>query len=75
MTELVELRVGGEAEVELPYSEVCMHMRVAGKRYRVRAMPASWDAKRVGSVQILNPDGSLFSFPILPDEAGVRELA
>lgn len=55
---------GETVSVELPYSEVCMHMRVAGKRMDVQFL-----SERNGA-QLLNANGSRFSFPILPGEAG-----
>ena len=55
---------GDELSVILPHSEVCMHMRVAGKRMQVRYL-----GDRAG-VQLLTDAGGDFSFPILPGEAG-----
>jgi hypothetical protein len=53
-----------EFTLQLPYSEVCMHLRVAGTRMRARLAPN-------GMVQLLGPDGSPFSFPITAGEAGL----
>jgi hypothetical protein len=53
-----------EFTVQLPYSEVCMHLRVAGTRMRARL-------EQGGMVQLLGPDGSPFSFPITAGEAGL----
>jgi hypothetical protein len=53
-----------EFTVELPFSEVCMHLRVAGTRMRARLA-------HNGMVQLLGPDGSPFSFPITAGEAGL----
>lgn len=50
--------------VELPFSEVCMHMRVAGRLMLVRPLPD-------GMAQILNEDGSPFSAPVTRAEAGL----
>jgi hypothetical protein len=50
--------------VQLPYSEVCMHLRVAGIRMYARL-------EQGGMVQLLGPDGSGFSFPITAGEAGL----
>ena len=58
------VNTGDIVSVEPPFSEVCMHMRVAGKRMSVQFL-----GERRGA-QILNDDGSNFSFPILPGEAG-----
>jgi len=53
-----------ETILELPYSEVCMHLRVAGTRMHARL-------EQGGMVQLLGPDGSSFSFPITAGEAGL----
>jgi hypothetical protein len=53
-----------ETILELPYSEVCMHLRVAGTRMRARLQPT-------GMVQLLDADGREFSFPITAAEAGL----
>lgn len=47
----------------LPYSEVCMHLKVAGRTRPVEILP--------DGVQIYNWDGTKFSFPITHGEAGV----
>jgi hypothetical protein len=54
-----------ETILELPYSEVCMHLRVAGTRMPARLQPD-------GMVQLLDPDGRDFSFPITAAEAGLH---
>jgi hypothetical protein len=51
--------------VALPYSEVCMHMRIAGQTRMVQALPHDM-------AQILNDDGSPLSFPITWGEAGIH---
>jgi len=53
-----------ETILELPYSEVCMHLGVAGTRMRARLEPN-------GMVQLLDADGRAFSFPITAAEAGL----
>jgi hypothetical protein len=58
------IRPTEEFTTELPYSEVCMHLRVAGTRLRARL-------QRGGMVQLLSPDGTEFSFPITAGEAGL----
>lgn len=55
--------VGEQLELVMPYSEVCVHMQVAGTRRTVRVLD--------GAVQILNADGSKFSFPVTSGEAGL----
>lgn len=52
---------------EMPFSEVCMHLGVAGRPMRFRVVGAA--GKEM--VQLLNADESPFSFPILPGEAGL----
>lgn len=56
--------VGDTFNVTLPYSEVCMFMRIAGKRMTVTLVGNH-------AVQLLNDNGSDFSFPITSGEAGV----
>jgi hypothetical protein len=58
------IRPSEEFTIDLPYSEVCMHLRVAGTRMRVRLQPNRM-------VQLLQPDGTDFSFPITDSEAGL----
>jgi hypothetical protein len=53
-----------EFTLQLPYSEVCMHLRVAGTRMRARLVAD-------GMVQLLDADGREFSFPITAAEAGL----
>ena len=50
--------------VELPYSEVCVHMRVHGQSRPVIPVGRTM-------AQILDTDGSLFSFPVTRGEAGL----
>lgn len=47
----------------LPWSEVCMHMGVAGTTMQVRVLERG--------AQLLQPDGRNHSFPILHGEAGI----
>src|SRR5215213_9053894 len=58
------LHPGQETILELPYSEVCMHLGVAGTRMRARLEPN-------GMVQLLDADGREVSFPITAAEAGL----
>ena len=55
--EFVELTVG--------YSEVCMHMRVAGQRMTAQLLDSRYPAVQ------LYQDGRPFSSPITPGEAGL----
>lgn len=61
----VEIKPGEEGEAVMPPSEVCMHMRVSGKKMKFRFLPGG------KTVQLLNADGSVFSAPILYSEAGI----
>jgi hypothetical protein len=51
--------------IEAPYSEVCMHMQVAGKLMWVEPVGATM-------AQLYTPDGRKFSFPITRGEAGLK---
>ena len=54
--------------IEMPWSEVCMHMKIAGKTMWVA------DAGH-GMAQLYEPDtGQAFSFPITHGEAGWRRI-
>ena len=63
--------------VKLPYSEVCMHMRVAGKTMLVQDvghnMAQLYEMTWVGADNNARPQrpGGKFSFPILHGEAGL----
>jgi hypothetical protein len=60
---MIKANVGDTVRVELPYSEVCMHMRVAGKIMSVHVQEHG--------AQLVTGDGRPFSFPITHGEAGV----
>lgn len=60
------VELGEEFQTELPYSEVCMHMRVAGTTMTVVVVGPVEQA-----VAQLYKDGRPFSFPITLGEAGV----
>jgi len=51
-------------EVELPYSEVNMHMGIAGERWRVVPVVSHM-------AQLIRDDGSMYSIPITRGEAGL----
>lgn len=57
------VKPGDTVRVRLPWSEVCMHMRVAGELRKVRVL--------ADGAQILDDDGSPFSFPVTHGEAGI----
>jgi len=54
--------------MRLAYSEACVHMRVAGKPMNVQIVQSGDSAV----AQLLNDDGSRFSFPITLSEAGIH---
>ena len=49
--------------LEMPWSEVCMHMKIAGTIMLGELLPN-------GMVQLYTLDGAQFSFPITAGEAG-----
>lgn len=57
------LKVGDIVTLSMPHSEVCMSMRVAGMVRPVLVVE--------GGAQILNHDGTKFSFPVTTGEAGI----
>lgn len=58
------IRTGERGKKHMPYSEVCMHMQVAGKVMEFVAVSTR-------SVQLYREDGTMFSFPITNGEAGL----
>lgn len=56
---------GQVVTLELPYSEVCMHMGVAGQVMQVRLTPGPHPMAQ------LIRDGRPFSFPVTTGEAGI----
>ena len=65
--------VGERVLIEAPWSEVCMHMQVAGKKMQAELLPPPPGRSFPRAVQLYEPDGRLFSAPILPGEAGFFE--
>lgn len=59
------IKPGDRKTMTLPHSEVCMHMRVAGKPMRVELLN---DAR---CVQLYDMNDKPFSAPILACEAGI----
>ena len=57
------LSVGTVVSLTLPWSEVCMHLKVAGKTRSVEVLATG--------AQILNEDGTPYSFPVTHGEAGI----
>ena len=61
------VEVGEVFEQVAPDSEVCMHLRVAGKKIPM-------EITQFGMVQLYDPDTrERFSFPVLAGEAGVYQ--
>lgn len=60
---MARVKPGDVVRVKLPWSEVCMHMHVADQERDVRVLEHG--------AQILNADGTPFSFPITHGEAGI----
>lgn len=56
--------MGERVELEAPWSEVCMHLRVAGRRVLVERRPGNM-------AQLYTLDGEPISFPITAGEAGL----
>lgn len=54
---------GDRVRVELPYSEVCMHMRLAGEVREIVVLE--------NMAQILDTEGRNYSFPVTYGEAGI----
>lgn len=61
------VKPGDVVNVMLPYSEVCMHLKVAGRTRPVEVLAAG--------AQILNWDGTNYSFPVTHGEAGIYQDA
>lgn len=68
VTGAIRLSPGDTVRVELPYSEACMHLRVAGAVHDVELLR---DGSGLGMAQVLDHDGRPYSFPITPGEAGI----
>ena len=64
MAEHVTIAPGERVKVRLPWSEVCMHLGVAGRVMSVELVEGG------SAVQLYDEDGDPYSFPILPGEAG-----
>lgn len=67
MSAALSIRVGETADVLLPYSEVCMHMRVAGKILPVTLI----ERNGYFAAQILDESGNRFGAPVTLGEAGI----
>lgn len=63
MKVMKRVQPGEVVRVELPYSEVCMHLRVAGEQVQVSVL--------VDGAQLLDESDRPFSFAITHGEAGI----
>lgn len=61
---MIDAQIGTFVEAVLPYSEVCVHLGVAGKEMLVAVI--------ADGAQLFDDDGRLFSMPITWGEAGLR---
>src|SRR4051812_47950881 len=61
---MIKAHVGDTVSVTLGWSEVNVHMGVAGKTMSVRVL--------ADGAQLLDADGSNYSFPITHGEAGIK---
>ena len=68
----LSIQPGETALMELPFSEVNMHMGVAGREMNVRLVAADTrDGRLVYAAQIVREDGSNYTAPISIGEAGI----
>lgn len=65
------VQAGDQAVVELPFSEVCMHMRVAGQIRRIELVGTGPTVHYKVMVQVFDARDRLCGPPITPGEAGV----
>jgi hypothetical protein len=65
MSNPLSIHPGETAQVEVGFSEVACHLRIAGKTMTVKLL----DDGRMA--QVFNEDGSKLSFPITYGEAGI----
>jgi hypothetical protein len=65
----VRLTPGDVVMVELPHSEVCMHMRIAGAVHEVELFRESRSG--LAMAQILDRDRRPFGGAVTPGEAGI----
>lgn len=58
------MHIGEIRRITLPWSEACIHLRVADREMTVECL--------ANGAQLRNDDGSAFSFPITHGEAGIK---
>lgn len=61
----LSIRPGESTQMEIGFSEVACHLRIAGKTMRVELLPDGQMA------QVYGDDGRKFSMPITYGEAGI----
>lgn len=64
------VQAGDKVLLEIPFSEVCMSMRVAGKPMYVELQATTWNSV---CAQLYSLDGKPYSFPITSGEAGIYQ--
>ena len=75
----VYLKPGDTVIVLLPHSEVCMHMKIAGKLARVRLIEDTDTLRPMAQILEwnINPGNEAcyweFTAPVLPGEAGIHQ--
>lgn len=65
MNDVVEVKAGQKIKAIMPWSEVCIHLGIAGKTMTCEVLSRG--------VQLYDDKGEKFSFPILHGEAGFHE--
>lgn len=72
MSTPLSIRPGERAEIELPFSEVCMHMKIAGTKMMVELVETPQYLSEHFSYHVqLYKDDVKFSIPITLGEAGI----
>ena len=66
MKEPVYAEFNERVVLEMPFSEVCVHMRIAGTVMMAELLPTEYSA----TAQIYTLEGNTFSFPVTYSEAG-----
>lgn len=59
----VRVKSGDVVRLQMPWSEVCMHLRVADQVRNVKVHDTS--------ASILNEDGTAYTFPVTHGEVGI----
>lgn len=67
MNDVIKIKLGDKVKAIMPWSEVCMHLGIAGKTMTCEVLSRG--------VQLYDDKGEKFSFPITHGEAGFYEVA